>query len=226
MFTIAAALTDRFAWMIQCLRTSIAAEGHRRRMDGPLVVAIWTRVNKLGQRFAALVAKLRAGTLRPPRPRGTRAPGPGEPCVPGLLPRGFGWMDRLMSDSAPAATGVLDGPAAERAGDGGAGGGGAAGAMHPAPAVPSARAEAAAISDAAVAGTARPAGTARARARVRKNPPSPTFQLPSSEEKVKPVDARTLPRLAYANLLHPHRAPMGPRPPNRIGYGRAPRIPR
>ena len=44
----------------------------------------------------------------------------------------------------------------------------------------------------------------------------------------RPADASKLGRLAYANLIAPEcrDGPSGMRPPNRIGYGRARRLPR
>lgn len=115
MITNSSSLPDLFAWMIESLCRSIAAEGHKRRLDGPLVVAIWNRVRRLGRRFASVVARLRAGKLplpgsarrRPASPRPASPRAEAAPCPPGMLPRNFAWTHRLLPESAPGAAGMV-----------------------------------------------------------------------------------------------------------------------
>ena len=70
-------LADRFAAIIDALCLIVAAHVVRDRTEGTLIGLIWTRLRRRGARFAALLARFRAGTLPAPRPlrlRTQRAP--------------------------------------------------------------------------------------------------------------------------------------------------------
>ena len=112
---------DRFAWMIGALCKAVAARGGRcldgKRLPGPLVVLIWTRINRIGQRVAAIIARYQAGTLRtrqprnpaapPPRAPSPRAPSPTPPEKPrwppssswGKLPQTIAWLLPLVPEA-------------------------------------------------------------------------------------------------------------------------------
>jgi hypothetical protein len=64
----------------------------------PLLTLLWDRLRRLAQRFAALAARAQAGTLRPPRRR-TAKPRQ-RPPNPNRLPQGFGWLVRLVQETA------------------------------------------------------------------------------------------------------------------------------
>ena len=144
-------LADRFTWLIDGLCKVIGADAHKRRMEGALAWAIWSRVRLLGERLIALAARVRAG----------RIPGSVPPTLT-LSLKGEGTAaGRRTTRAARAAAGVWVGHAgaardlavrggacfsAARSGDGGAGGAGAAGRAHPAAVVPSVGGECAGVS--------------------------------------------------------------------------------
>ena len=82
-------------------------------MAGPLIHLIWTRVRRLGARFAALAARVRAGALRSLAPARRRAasrpasPAPASPPPPPRLPNGFAWLVRLVGREAAGCGGQL-----------------------------------------------------------------------------------------------------------------------
>jgi hypothetical protein len=96
-------LADRFTCTIKTLLKVVADLGNRRRMHGPLVVAIWGRIRRLSNRFLRFWALYQAGKLRPPRvrarpvvPRPERPPRP-----PSLLPpQRFYWLAKLIQETA------------------------------------------------------------------------------------------------------------------------------
>jgi hypothetical protein len=60
----------RFARIIEGLCRTVAVRGAGRVTTGPLVILIWTRLRRMGARFAALAARVYAGALpSPARPR-------------------------------------------------------------------------------------------------------------------------------------------------------------
>ena len=69
----ATGLSDRFALIAGGLCRAVVAHIGRDRMAGPLIVLIWSRLQRMASRFASLAA--RAGTLRRP------------PATPGWLIR-------------------------------------------------------------------------------------------------------------------------------------------
>ena len=56
--------TDAFALIMERLYQAVAARSYRGQMAGPLILLICTRLRRLAARFAALAARVRAGTLR------------------------------------------------------------------------------------------------------------------------------------------------------------------
>ncbi len=97
-------LADRFTWLIDGLCKVIGADAHKRRMEGALAWAIWSRVRLLGERLIALAARVRAGripgkrTPHPnPLPQGGRERQPaGGQHAQRVLPREFGWVTRAL----------------------------------------------------------------------------------------------------------------------------------
>ena len=101
-------LADRFAWLFDGLCRAIGADAHRRRMEAALAWAVWNRVRLLGDRLIALAERVRAGKvagrrLRTPAPRKCRSGGKSEPSatnVAATLPREFGWVTRVLPETA------------------------------------------------------------------------------------------------------------------------------
>ena len=89
-------LPDRFAYLIGGLCHYLGAIFTRDRSAGPLTLLIHGRLRRLATRFAALVARVAAGTLRPARVRA--APRKARVSSPPVMPRGFGWLSRLMPE--------------------------------------------------------------------------------------------------------------------------------
>ncbi len=80
------------------LRAAVAARIGHYPITAPMIVYIWTRLNKLNQRFQALAALIIAGKLppeRPYRPRAAIAPAP-TPADPDATPRPWP-MSRWLS---------------------------------------------------------------------------------------------------------------------------------
>ena len=108
MEAIARNPADLFAGLIERLGKALTAGALKGRLAGPLLMLIWNRLSRLRRRFAALVARVQAGRLPPARPRpafaeakppGLRADGPAPaPRPPSLLPRGVGWLTRLVPE--------------------------------------------------------------------------------------------------------------------------------
>ena len=112
MFATASSLTDRFTWLLEGLCKVIGADAHTRQVEAALAWAIWNRVRVLGERLIALIERAQAGRLRVGRSqagmRRDRAdPRPaGVLHAPKLLPQDFGWMPRMLPQTAQFA-GVL-----------------------------------------------------------------------------------------------------------------------
>ncbi len=97
--------TDRFALILGALCRAVAARGADKRgcgglAAGPVLVLLWTRLRRMATRFAALAARVRAGTLPSPAPAGYRAASRPASPPPHRLPRGFGWLIRLAPEAA------------------------------------------------------------------------------------------------------------------------------
>jgi hypothetical protein len=111
-------VTDRFARIIDLLCRTVAAQSRGGLVPGPLIILIWTKLRRAAARFAALAARVHAGTLASatrracakqtlPLPlagegrgegllKDVRAPSPRAP----RLPNTFGWLIRLVPAAA------------------------------------------------------------------------------------------------------------------------------
>ncbi len=100
--TPAAAPADRFALLIEVLCRAIAARVGRG-LAGPLIILIVVRLRRMAGRFASLTARRQAAPAAngPAAPRRRRAARAGLP--PARLPRGFGWLVRLVPQAAAGA---------------------------------------------------------------------------------------------------------------------------
>ena len=99
--------TDRFALVIEGLCQAVAARSAGGRMAGPVIILIWTRLRRAAARFAALAARVRAGTLPSP------APGPPHRLPPGTPASAASSTGRLrLARSARAGGGLLRGAVA------------------------------------------------------------------------------------------------------------------
>jgi hypothetical protein len=118
-------LTSQFAWLFEGLCKVIGAEAYKRRIEAALAWAVWNRVRLLGERFLAVAARARSARLHPrshpptpsaqpapviPRPLERDGPDkrPAPPAGPSAagLPREFGWVRRVLPETAQFA-GVL-----------------------------------------------------------------------------------------------------------------------
>ena len=89
---------ERFARLIDGLCRAVAARSFRGGLAGPLIILIWSRLRRLGVRFARLAARIEAGALPVARRRPT-ASRPARPAPP-RLPRGFAWLVRLVPQAS------------------------------------------------------------------------------------------------------------------------------
>jgi len=94
---------ERFASIVTAMRKAAADCHVARGVSGPLILLIWNYLGGILNQFAAIAAKVRAGTLPAPRKPRSRAPLPGaepplpaKPRKPSLLPRGPLWMIKLF----------------------------------------------------------------------------------------------------------------------------------
>jgi hypothetical protein len=91
----------RFAWFIDRLRQSVAERG--RFIPAALLMLIWNRLGNMARRFVAVAARVRAGTLRPPRPRPPRPAADetgGKPRPPyERLPRRHAWLCTFVPEA-------------------------------------------------------------------------------------------------------------------------------
>ena len=99
-------LQGAFTGILRALGSRLAARGAGHNpLPTPLVVATYGRLCRSIRRFAALLARFRAGpwTIRPPRcrPPGSLPPRPGAASL--RLPRGWGWLLPLVPADAAAA---------------------------------------------------------------------------------------------------------------------------
>ena len=121
MTDMAATLLGKIYRLFDWLGTDVANEGRRRQMSHALVGAICYRVITLRRRLRSLLEQMQAGTLRPPRARVARLEGVRESRAErapselpdfvarpaACLPRGFGWLRRLMPELQTSAVGTL-----------------------------------------------------------------------------------------------------------------------
>jgi len=207
-------LPDRFAQIIGGLCRALSAQGAWARAAGPLGVLIWNRLCRMRVRFIALTTRVRAGTLpaaAPVRPRAA-TPRPAASRPPSLLPRQFGWLLRLVPE--PWRINAWRVPLEEVLADPETVALVAAGPQAGRILRPMCR----------MVGVTPPSYLQLPQRPRLPRPPRPNVakRPPTPEE----VDARVarMSRLAFANLIHPETEHMNGRPPNRIGYGRAPPI--
>ena len=108
-------LGDQIFWVLELFLKTLAAEACKLRV-GAVSVATWTRGRRFQQRFLALYARWKAGTLPKPRVRKNTSPRPtgsspvaglpqsgegaGGAGAAGLLPRAFAWLYRMLPSSA------------------------------------------------------------------------------------------------------------------------------
>ena len=93
---------ERFALIIDGLRRAVAARIAGRRLAGPLIILICTRLGRLAGRFARLAARVAAGTAAPRRPASPRRPTARPRPASQRLPRRFAWLLPLVPGEAAA----------------------------------------------------------------------------------------------------------------------------
>ena len=170
-------------------------------------LAAQLRVQRLGRRFAALVARWQAGTLpllgaarRRPAEARTKGPRP-----KGLLPQGKNWFRKMFGETAPSFAGNL------------------LHILHSEPQMME-----------LVAATPLAGRILRPMCRMLGVKPPEYLQLPKRPRRPrpprpprprKPKLVNSMSRMAYARWVNPadegEHDPRAIRPPNRIGYGRA-----
>ncbi len=93
------------AGIIGLLHRVVAAQIARRRLAGPLIVLICSRLRRIAGRLADIAARLQAGRLRR-RAASRRRPAqqPTRPCRKPPLPQGFAWLVRLVQETAGGAS--------------------------------------------------------------------------------------------------------------------------
>jgi hypothetical protein len=92
---------DRFALVIAGLCRAIAARSAWHRLATPLLVLVWSRLGRTAARFAALAARVRAGTPSPSTAACRSGPS-GPP--PQRLPGNFAWLLRFVPEAAASAS--------------------------------------------------------------------------------------------------------------------------
>ena len=92
--------SERFAMIFRALQRSVADNGYRLKIHGPLLVLIWNYLSRQIARFAKIAAKP-PQTPRAPRTV-ERKPTEPKPKPALTLPRGFAWLIRLLPNG-PAA---------------------------------------------------------------------------------------------------------------------------
>ncbi len=105
-------LTERFDWVIQRLCDAVAIQSAKWAYITPLMVLVWGRLRRMSRRFAALVARMEAGRLKPPRPPApnpdpgrTRPPRPPPPWPP--VPSSPGWLLHYVQLEAAATANLI-----------------------------------------------------------------------------------------------------------------------
>lgn len=96
-------VAERVAGIIDALCRAVPSLTARDRSAGPLTILIYGRLRRLAAQFAALVARVAAGTLPASRRRidaCPEMPAARPPRTPRLLPGGFGWLARLVPGAA------------------------------------------------------------------------------------------------------------------------------
>src|SRR4051794_17085501 len=88
---------ETFALILDNLLRHFSTHSHRKGMPAALAILIWSRIARLRRRFADIVARLQAGTLRPPRKRAPRTSK--APSKPRPLPGSYGWLIRMVPNT-------------------------------------------------------------------------------------------------------------------------------
>jgi hypothetical protein len=108
-------VTDRFSQIINDLWAIVWSRVGAGATATTLVVMVLGYIRRTERRFHALVAKIEAGTLRPPRPRTTPRAVPSPNAAPdaakrphNLFPRTYGWLCALIPYQAAAAGWALN----------------------------------------------------------------------------------------------------------------------
>ncbi len=107
----ASGLSDRFSGIIEGLCRAVASRAAANPALSRLLVLLWSRLRRMAARFASLTERVggRVG-VRTPRRDGNR-PRPSGALE--RLPRGFGWLVRLVPEAAcygAQLQGLLSGP--------------------------------------------------------------------------------------------------------------------
>jgi len=205
-------LAERFISFARGLLDVLVTAMRRNPMPQPIEILLGRRIYRMRNRFQALLARFRAGTLPPPRVRRPAAPrradAPPRPAWPAeLAPRHLAEMLRRIPEAGWTCRCFL------------------ADIVHNDPEAP-----------ALVAASPHAGRLLRTFCRMLGIKLPPWLALPRRKRVYKPRprkprkprDASKLGRIAYANLIAPEcrDGPSGTRPPNRIGYARGPRLPR
>ena len=95
------------AGIIDLLCRAVAARGVGGWLGGLSVILVWTRLRRLGARFVRLAARIEAGRDIPRRRPRPAAPRPQRSGSPQRLPRGRGWLVRLVGAEAAAGASQL-----------------------------------------------------------------------------------------------------------------------
>jgi hypothetical protein len=203
-------LAIRFASMIEFFCKMMGRDSKRGALDATQQMLATARVQRMGRRFAALVARWLAGTLPLPgaaRKRAAAAAGKG-PRPKGLLPSGKNWFRKMFGETAPMFAGNL------------------LEILHGDPQMME-----------LAAATPLAGRVLRPMCWMLGVKPPEYLQLPLRPRKPrpprpprarKPKLVNSMSRMAWANLVNPAdegaHDPRALRPPNRIGYGRQKRL--
>ena len=94
---------ERLTLIIDLLCRATAARIAGGMLAGPVILLIWSYLRRLGARFVRLAARIEAGRDRPRRHAAAHRPAP-PPRRPHPLPRGRGWLLRLVPQAAAGAS--------------------------------------------------------------------------------------------------------------------------
>src|ERR1700722_13628286 len=205
-------LTDLFTRFTRGLFDVLNFALRRDQTPQPLATLLTRRVARLHNRFLALLAQFRAGTLpslrtsragAPPRPQAEPRPAPPAILAPHRIAALLAPIPETAWHCRCFLWDIVDNDAEARA-------------------LVAAAPQAGRVLRAFCAMLGRKPPTWLAL------PRRPRVRKPREPAPRRPADASKLGRIAYANLINPagRDGPAGFRPPNRIGYGRAPSLPR
>jgi hypothetical protein len=198
-------LTDRFAQLIGGFHRALSAQSNTQcRVAGPLLLLVWNRLCGMRNRFTALAARVRAGTLPAPAPPRQRAATPrpaAAPDFPKLPPLSSGWLLRMVPE--PWHLNAWRTPLQELLAD----------------------PEMAAVVQAAP----QMGRILRPLCHMLHEEPPPYLLLPKRPRRPRParpakpkppkfMDINRMSAVAWGNFVHPEHAGQH-HPPNRIGYG-------